>query len=114
MALLKTKLTNLLRTEAQSRGMELEFHLKNISINGVQKGCSGHVVNKANGSCVYVTTEESVYGPLQGRAMYRLAKDAKDYSSNGLANGYNRWIKFEDVAIAVVHLLATEKAEVRV
>ena len=111
--LLKTKLTSMLRAEATKRGIELEFYLKNISINGVNKGCSGHVVNKNTGSCIYLTTEESVYGPLRGRAMYRLAKDTKDFSSNGLKNGNNRWIRLEEIAIAAVHLLATEKGEAR-
>ena len=108
----KTKLTKMLLVEAAKQGIELEFHLKNISINGVNKGCSGHVVNKSSGSCIYLTTEELTYGPLQGRAMYRLAKDIKDFSSNGLKNGNNRWIRYEDLAIAAVHLLVTEKGEV--
>lgn len=110
--LLKTKLKNLLLAEATKQEIELEFYLKNISINGVNKGCSGHVVNKNTGSCVYLTTEESAYGPLQGKAMYRLAKDTKDFSSNGLKNGNNRWVRMGDIAIAVARLLATEKGEV--
>lgn len=111
MLLLKTKLTKMLTAEAEKHGIELEFHLKNITVNGVNKGCSGHVVNKSSGSCVYLTTEESCYAPLQGRAMYRLAKDTNDWSSNRLKNGNNRWIRIEDIAIAVVHLLVTEKGE---
>lgn len=109
MALLKTKLQNMLREEAQKQKIEVEFHLKNIDINGVKKGCSGHVVSPTTGSCVYLTTEEMAYKPLNGRAMYRLAKNVKDYSSNGLQNGNNRWIRMEEIAIAVVHLLATER-----
>ena len=114
MLILKTKLKSMLLKEAASHNTELEFHIKNISVNGVKRGCSGHIINKANGSCVYVDTEESVYGPLQGKAMYRLAKDVKDYSSIGLENGFNRWCELENVASAVIRLLTTEIGEVRV
>ena len=113
MALLKTKLQNMLREEAKKHNVELEFHLKNIDINGVKKGCSGHVVNTVTGNCVYLTTEEACLETLKGRAMYRLAKNIKDYSSNGLKNGGNRWVRTEELAVAVVHLLVTERGELR-
>ena len=111
MALLKTKLQKMLQEEAQKQNVDLVFHLKNIDINGVKKGCSGHVVDKTTGNCVYLTTEELSYEPLKGRSMYRLAKDTNDWSSNGLKNGFNRWIRTEELAVAAVHLLVTEKGE---
>ena len=111
--LLKTKLTNQLKALAASWGVELEMHLKNISVNGEKRGCYGHVVNLSTGSCVYVDTEGSCYAPLSGKSMYRLAKDANDYSSNSLRNGYNRWVEDADLARAVFVLTMTEKGEER-
>ena len=107
--MLKTKLTHELWKEAEKHGADLDIRLQNISINCVKKGCSGHIVNKLTRSCVYLTTEQSCYGLLRGKSMYRLAKDASDWSSNGLKNGYNRWVKTEELASAVVHLLMTER-----
>lgn len=107
--LLKTKLTNQLCEEAEKQGVNIEIVLKNISVNGSKRGCSGHVINNSTGSCVYLNTEASVYGPLSDKVMYRLAKDAKDYSSNSLKNGNNRWCKPEDLASSVIHTLSTEK-----
>ena len=111
--LLKTKLTNQLKTLAESWGVEIEIHLKNITVNGEKRGCSGHIVNISTGSCVYINTEHSCYTPLAGKSMYRLARDAKDYSSNSLRNGFNRFIEDEYLAKAVFTLTMIEKAEVR-
>lgn len=107
--LLKTKLTNQLCEEAKKQNINIEVILKNISVNGSKRGCSGHVINNYTGSCVYLNTEASVYGPLSDKVMYRLAKDAKDYSSNSLKNGNNRWCKPENLASSVIHTLSTEK-----
>lgn len=107
--LLKTKLTHALWKEAEKHDIGLDIRLQNICINGVKKGCSGHVVSKLTGGCVYLTTEEIGYTPLRGRSMYRLARDMNDWSSNGLKNGQNRWIETEDLAAAVINLLMTEK-----
>ncbi len=63
---------------------EYEFDIKNISVNGQKRGCSGFIRSLTNGSVVYVTTEELVYSPL--KYMYRYADNMKDYT------GYhNRW-----------------------
>ena len=68
--LLKTKLTHQLNAAAMAQGIEIEIFLKNISINGVKRGCSGHVVNKSTGSCAYVNNMSgtssfySVYGNI--------------------------------------------------
>lgn len=110
---LKTKLTNQLKAKANEYGIELEFHLKNISINGDKRGCSGHVVNKANGVCVYINTEGSVLSSLDGKSMYRLAADIRDYSSNGLRNGNNRWSMHTALADNVIEVLMKEHPEPR-
>lgn len=56
--------------------------LKNISVNGDKRGCSGFI--SLDGLIVYVNTE--VVGQLG--YMYRTAKHVKDYSG-----GVNRWAK---------------------
>jgi hypothetical protein len=78
----------------------LETHLKNIRINGDPRGCSGFVVNVTNGKIAYLTTEESVYGPLQGKIMYRTAEHLKDYSG-----GRNLWTTPDKIVSDVWDLL---------
>lgn len=111
MALLSTKLKNQLKKEAEAQDVSIDIFIQNISVNGEKRGCDGHIVNKGNGSCVYLNTEESCYSPLHGKAMYRLAEKPKDWSSNGLKNGFNRWCKTENLAKEVIYLLKTEKGE---
>lgn len=82
MLILSTKLKNSINKYAN--GMDLQFTLKNISINGSKRGCSGFVRNNANGSIVYVNTEEPCLSSLH--YMYRYADHEKDWT------GYhNRW-----------------------
>ena len=82
MLILSTKLKNAIN--AHSNGMDLTFTLKNINVNGSKRGCSGFIRNNANGSVVYVNTEEACYPSLN--FMYRYADNEKDYK------GYrNRW-----------------------
>jgi hypothetical protein len=107
MVLLATKLKNQLITEAEKAGIAIEVKLKNITLNGVKRGCSGHVVSED--SCVYLTTEELPYLSLLGRAMYRLSNGPGDYSSNGLINGNNRWCDHNKLAAAVIKTLKNEK-----
>lgn len=111
--LLKAKLTKQLKVEAAIQGIVVEIYLKDISINGSKRGCSGHVVNTATGSCVYLDTEDSILSSLAGRSMYRLAKNTKDWSSNSLKNGNNRWTEDENLAHSVISLLKKEKGEER-
>lgn len=83
MLILSTKLKNAITQYAN--GMDLTFTLKNIAINGSKRGCSGFIRNNANGSVVYVTTEEPCASFLNPY-MYRYADNEKDYK------GYrNRW-----------------------
>lgn len=108
-ALLKTTLHHALQQEATRSGIEIECHLKNISINGQKRGCSGHIVNTKTGVCVYINTEDiSLLGSLMEKSMYRLAADVHDYSSNGLKNGYNRWALKAELAKTVIYVLNTE------
>ena len=109
--LLKTKLSNALKKEAALQEVEIEIYLDNISVNGVKKGCSGHIFNTLTGSCVYVDTEECVLSSLAGKSMYRLAKDRQDWSSNSLKNGFNRWVENENFASSIISVLKNEKGE---
>jgi len=100
--ILMTKVKNTINK--QKPGMN--FYLRNISINGVKKGCSGFVENPANGSIVYLTTEENTIGP--NSHMYRYADHVKDYS------GYcNRWAKgYDALVVSVCQLLDQLPADV--
>ena len=75
--LLKTKLKNMF--EKANGNLELEYHLKNIVVNGLKRGCSGFVVNKNNNKVVYITTESTCASWLPP-IMYREAKSIKDYT----------------------------------
>ena len=91
MLILSTKLKNAINSHAN--GMDLTFTLKNISINGSKRGCSGFIRNNANGSVMYVNTETL----FVERFMYRYAYDELDYK------GYhNRWAKtLDELASAI-------------
>jgi hypothetical protein len=78
----------------------LEFYLKNISINGAKQGCSGFIKNTLTGNVVYVNTEKSCYQPLSTSNLYRIARDLRDYKG-----GQNRWSSDNDIASDVVNLL---------
>ena len=93
MLILSTKLKNAINKHAN--GMDLAFTLKNISINGSKRGCSGFIRNNANGSVVYVNTEEPCLSTLH--YMYRYADNEKDYK------GYhNRWANtLDELASAI-------------
>lgn len=106
--LLKTKLSNQLRGIAEEQKVPIDIYLNNISINGVKRGCSGHIISKD--SCVYVNTESPIFSC---QVMYRLAKDTSDYSSNSLINGRNRWCKEDELAGKVIELLKTERPKTR-
>lgn len=83
MAILATAFKNRIK---KNGGENFEFHLRNISVNGVKHGCSGFIVNPTNGKTVYVNTEGTDYEPLGGKVVFREARNLKDYSG-----GRNRW-----------------------
>lgn len=97
MLILTTKLKNALNK--QGGEMPLQFTLKNITINGEKRGCSGFVRNLANNTVVYINTEESCLSNLH--YMYRYADHEKDYT------GYrNRWANsLDELAEATINLL---------
>ena len=93
MLILSTKLRNAITKQAN--GMDLTFTLKNISVNGSKRGCDGFIRNNANGSVIYVTTEEPCVSYLH--YMYRYADNEKDYK------GYrNRWANTFDELVASI------------
>jgi hypothetical protein len=104
MLILSTKLKNAINKHAN--GMDLTFTLKNISINGSKRGCSGFIRNNANGSVMYVTTERSCATFLKPY-MYRYADNEKDYK------GYhNRWANtLDELASAICTCLHKTPAE---
>lgn len=96
--LLMTRLKNLVKKE---NDIEYQYHLRNIVINGVKKGCSGFIVNPHNHLCIYVNTEHSCYAPLSNKFMYRYAKDTNDFSGDA-----NLWANSEsELAKGIVKLL---------
>lgn len=76
------------RLITDSQGLAPEMvGFRNIRINGDTRGCCGWLVYE-NGAVIYVNTEDSCYGPLQGKILYRRAKDTKD-----CVGGRNHWIE---------------------
>ena len=86
MLLLATKLKNQFSSVHQ-------VHLKNISVNGDKRGCSGFI--SLGGVIVYVNTEV-----LGGGYLYRTAKHLKDYSG-----GVNRYARDLPSLVAGVNQL---------
>lgn len=105
--LLSVKLKNGLTSLAEQMGMDITVNLKNITVNGQRRGCSGFVT--CGESCVYVTTEHSCYGPISNKSMCRYAKDTEDFSSNGLKNGYNQFVDDDFLAAKVISMLKNGK-----
>jgi len=86
MLILSTKLKNRFSSVHQ-------VHLKNISVNGDKRGCSGFI--SLGDRIVYVNTEV-----LGGGYMYRTAAHLKDYTG-----GVNRWAKDLDSLVAGINQL---------
>lgn len=105
--LLSVKLKNGLTSLAEQMGMDITVNLKNITVNGQRRGCSGFVT--CGESCVYVTTEHSCYGPISDKSMCRYAKDTEDFSSNGLKNGYNQFVADDFLDAKVISMLKNGK-----
>lgn len=109
--ILKHTLSKSLKEWAEKEGIEIDIWMHNNEVNWAKVGCSGHVINKATGSCAYINTEPA----FDGKVLYRLASDVIDYSSTGLINGYNRWCEndVEELAWKVIRMLAKEKGRRR-
>ena len=82
--ILTTKLKNAVMKRMDNGN--LEFVMKNICINGDNRGTSGFIRNKDNGVIIYACTERSVYG---GMMYYRYAKNLKDYHGGFNHNVYS-------------------------
>lgn len=81
----------------------LEFHVRNITINGQKVGCSGFVKNLYTGKTVYINTYMNgamCFGGVK-KHLYRIARDIKDYRGE-----VNRWAKEDELAQQVLELLA--------
>ena len=76
-----------------------QVNLKNISVNGNKRGCSGFI--SLAGAIVYVNTEPC--GSLG--LMYRTAEHLKDYTG-----GPNRWAKDLDSLVAGINQLLARGA----
>jgi len=94
MPLLATKVKNLLKNE------DYEFKIRDIRINGTNRGCSGFVTSKTTGKTIYLNTEDVVYQPLQNKILVRTAKDDKDY-----IGGPNQWVTIDELGSKVASLL---------
>ena len=106
--ILSVKLKNALVKKAELRNMDITVTLKNISINGDKRGCSGFIVNNENGSIVYVNTEKSVYGGISPY-LYRYANSTSDYT------GYhNRYAKtLDELVNSIIELLKQTPLEAK-
>lgn len=97
MPLLATKTKNRI---ARAFGGDLEFSLRNTTVNGRKRGCSGFITNPANGTTVYIDTEQSCTGIGM---LYRYADGPGDF-----LGGRNQWAKtgerlFSAVAECLAH-----------
>lgn len=100
--LLMTKVKNALTNVC---GNSLEFALRNISINGQKRGCSGFIRNKNNGIVVYISTE--VACGCNFGCLVRYAKDFRDFS--GCFNNICPYT-IENLTNAVVTMLGNPNA----
>lgn len=100
MVILKTKLKNAI--DKRSPGNSYEYNIRNISINGDKRGCSGIIGNPKTGLYVYVTTEKNGCVWLKPY-MFRRAKNMNDYQGET-----NLWEEdFDSLVKNVVLLLET-------
>ena len=108
MMILSTKLKNAIN-KGNNNNLQLEFYLKNISINGQKRGCSGFVRNTYNNSIVYINTEGIKWNGENRQYLYRYADTIKDYS------GYhNRWANsLEDLSNNILQLLEVPVSKTR-
>ena len=75
------------------------FKLSNTRINGEFRGCSGFIIHEPSGRIAYVDTEQSCFGPLSDKFMYRSADSLKDYKGHR-----NRWTDNRDIDSLVMDI----------
>ena len=76
--ILSVRLKNGIKKAFKGEENCLDIRLKNISINGQKRGCSGFIRNKVNGNVIYVNTED----PMWLGYLRRYAEDTNDYSGH--------------------------------
>lgn len=110
-AYLMTKLKNRICKHIPKE--HLHFNLKNISINGEKRGCSGFVTYIPTGRCVYVNTERLTM-PGGADMMYRYAKDERDFSSSHADfNALNVFTRDENLAAEIADALTKPREHIR-
>ena len=87
-----------LRNQILAIDSTLSVKLRNVSVNGVKFGCSGFITDMNTGRIVYVDTDHNHH--TNTTALYRTARDSKDYTG-----GPNNFASYEDLAEAAVALL---------
>lgn len=105
--ILSTKLKNALLKKADVQTHELTISLKNITINGIKKGCYGFIKNEKNSSIVCVNTEGSCLASLN--YMFRYADSFNDH------RGYmNHWANsLDELTDEILQLLKKTPQEAR-
>ena len=76
----------------------LIVELRNVKINGALFGCSGFITDPKTSKVVYINTDHNHHTVRE--ALYRTAKDNKDYTG-----GQNNFASFDDIAAKAVQLL---------
>lgn len=82
------------------KNLPFACNIKNISVNGQIRGCSGFITNLETSKVCYVTTEpffdggtgSGLYKNPNNAIMMRSAKNLCDYTG-----GQNRWLPFEKI-----------------
>jgi hypothetical protein len=87
-----------LRNQILAIDPTLSVKLRNVSVNGVKFGCTGFITDMNTGRIVYVCTDHNHF--TNTTALYRTARDSKDYTG-----GPNNFAAYEDLASAAVALL---------
>jgi len=95
--LLMTKLKNMFKEVDKDNS--LEYHLKNININGSKRGCSGFIKNGRNNKIVYINTEICC-GIWLPPILYREAKSLKDFKG-----GINNFCDNNKIVSNVIKML---------
>lgn len=88
-----------LRNRIHKINPNLVVELRNVRVNGNLFGCSGFITDPETGHVVYVNTDHN-HGTMYDRALYRTAKDTKDFTG-----GRNHTSDYDGLAQAAVDLL---------
>lgn len=98
----KSLLATKLRNQILAIDPNIVVNLRNVSVNGVKFGCSGFITDPRTGKHVYVNTDHN--HRTNTRALFRTAKDTKDYTG-----GHNNFATYDLLAESAVHLVKNQK-----